>query len=338
MDDLQNLPYQPLRARLYNRFELFQGFLERDPGSFVRTPDFLTFRHYVATGRGLRASYFESMMQSLHDNSVARALLPLLRESRTVAVMGGHKLGRDSAAYRDVARLARKLAASGYLLASGGGPGAMEATHLGAAFARQPEASLRRALARLARCPTLPDSSRLVSLDGAVDDRVAEDVHAWFTPAWAVAKQLSDEATSVAIPTWHYGHEPTTPLASHIAKLFKNSIREDGLLAIAAYGVVFTEGRAGTIQEIFQDAAQNYYESYDWFSPMVLLGVDYWTRRHPVVPVLQSLFPAEDFRTKVLVTDHVEEAVAFIQAFEPRKPPPVLPRPRVAAAPRRRRR
>ncbi len=51
-----------------------------------------------------------------------------------------------------------------------------------------------------------------------------------------------------------------------------------GLLAIATHGVVFAPGSAGTIQEIFQDAAQNHYASFGPPSPMMLLGVDYWTR------------------------------------------------------------
>lgn len=80
--------------------------------------------------------------------------------------------------------------------------------------------------------------------------------------------------------------------------------------------MVFAEGLAGTLQEIFQDANQNYYRSHQWFSPMVLLGVEYWTKVFPVLDVLRTLFddPDEDFLT---VTDDLEEAVAAIEGFEP---------------------
>ena len=122
-------------------------------------------------------------------------------------------------------------------------------------------------------------------------------------------------ADSLAIPTWHYGHEPPTPIASHIAKYFQNSIREDGLLALAKWGIIFTEGKAGTIQEVFQDAAQNYYRSFDWFSPMVLLGVEYWTRTHPVVDVLRSLFDPVDQAECLTVTDDLDEALEAIRSF-----------------------
>jgi predicted Rossmann-fold nucleotide-binding protein len=62
-----------------------------------------------------------------------------------------------------------------------------------------------------------------------------------------------------------------TPFATHIAKYFANSVREEGLLAIAKGGVIFTPGSAGTMQEIFQDLAQNHYQSFGVSSPMVFM-------------------------------------------------------------------
>lgn len=52
---------------------------------------------------------------------------------------------------------------------------------------------------------------------------------------------------------------------------FHNSIREDGLIALAAHGIIFASGKAGTLQEIFQDSVRNYYRSAKipsarWFS------------------------------------------------------------------------
>ena len=52
--------------------------------------------------------------------------------------MGGHGLKRSAGAYKDVAHIAYQLGNSGSLLSSGGGPGAMEATHLGALFSKRP--------------------------------------------------------------------------------------------------------------------------------------------------------------------------------------------------------
>ena len=47
---------------------------------------------------------------------------------------------------------------------------------------------------------------------------------------------------SLAIPSWVIAGEPISQFASHIAKYFSNSIREDGMLAVATAGIVFAPG------------------------------------------------------------------------------------------------
>jgi hypothetical protein len=169
---------------------------------------------------------FELLAQRVHDNSIDDALGHLLREGdpkRVVAIMGGHGMRRDDRAYRDVARLSRRLTRQGKLCASGGGPGAMEATNLGAWLAAHPDGALDEALRLLAPAP------------------VFDPIAAWLDAAFTVrtAFPLPDgEGRSLGIPTWHYGHEPPNVFASDIAKYFANSIREEGLLAIALGGVV----------------------------------------------------------------------------------------------------
>jgi predicted Rossmann-fold nucleotide-binding protein len=141
-----------------------------------------------------------------------------------------------------------------------------------------------------------------------------ERLHRWQAPAFALAEAtVASPGPSIGIPTWLYGHEPPTPLATEHAKYFDNSIREDGLLALATAGVVFAPGRAGTLQEIFQDAAQNYYESVaDRFSPMVFLDVDgYWTARFGVRAVLSELFDEEQ-RSNLHWVTSVDEAVGAL--------------------------
>jgi hypothetical protein len=76
------------------------------------------------------------------------------------------------------------------------------------------------------------------------------------------------------------------------------------------------QGKAGTIQEIFQDSTQNYYQANAPFSPMVLFGEDYWTTTYPVVGVLQKLF-GDQFAQSMLVTDDVDAAAQFIETFSP---------------------
>ncbi|MEQ9164553.1 MAG: hypothetical protein RLN74_17685, partial [Ilumatobacter fluminis] len=121
------------------------------------------------------------------------------------------------------------------------------------------------------------------------------------------------------IPTWMYGHEPPAAFATKIAKYFANSVREEGLLAVATYGVLFTRGSAGTVQEIFQEATQNHYESYGEPSPMVLIDVDYWTTTLPVWPLLGALADGRAYRALLTITDDEHEAVATIRSYEPRR-------------------
>jgi predicted Rossmann-fold nucleotide-binding protein len=285
--------------------------------------DFEVYRYFVRHGRATPTDPLTSLMEALHDNAVNQALVAFLQQRRVVAIMGGHQVRRDAPAYADVARLSRHLAQHGFLMTSGGGPGAMEATHLGALMARSPDAALDAALAALAAEPVLPPSGHVVDAKGEIDVAAAEALHRWFRVAYELSRAVGDRGESLAVPTWHYGHEPTSPFASHIAKYFQNSIREDGLLAIATHGVVYSPGSAGTLQEVFQDAAQNFYHSFgDCFSPMVFYGAEFWTRTLPVRPLLEALFRldaarAAEFETQVLFTDDAEEVVHFLAARAP---------------------
>ena len=226
-------------------------------------------------------------------------------------------LARDSAVYRDIAILSRRLTRNGILVCSGGGSGAMEACHLGASLATGAAAALDDALALLKTQPVTPVLRSIVNSRGRVDPVLVAQAHAWFEPAYRISSSLGSPGQSLAFPTWRYGHEPTSPFATHIAKYFQNSIREDGLLAVAKQGIVYFEGKTGTIQEIFQDGNQNYYKMFDCFSPMVLFGTEYWTTKYPVVGVLKELFTPAEFARYVLLTDDVSAAALFIERFTP---------------------
>ncbi|MGA2490927.1 MAG: hypothetical protein ABSF99_12230 [Anaerolineales bacterium] len=311
-----NLPYQPIPQKLYTNADLFQGFDPNQPASWVKTVDFKIYRHFVMEGRTTPANPYMGMMQALHDNAISQATTAFIEGQRVVAIIGDHSLARDSASYRNAAILARHLSRRGYLICTGGGPGAMEAGHLGAALAGSQDAALDHALDRLKTQPVVPALARIVDYKGGIDFTLVAKADAWFKPAFELAQSIHPAGESLAIPTWHYGHEPFTPFATHIAKYFQNSIREDGLVAIAKQGIVCIEGKAGTIQEIFQDSVHNYYQTFGPFSPMILFGVDYWTRTYPVASVLQKLFEAQ-FADCILVTDNVEAAAKFIEQFSP---------------------
>ena len=108
------------------------------------------------------------------------------------------------------------------------------------------------------------------------------------------------------IPTWVTAGEPISLFASHIAKYFSNSIREDGLLAVATAGIVFAPGGAGTMQEIFQDGAQNAYRVFGR-SPMAFLDSGHYCAETGLYPALQRQAARLGFADLLSVGDEPEE-------------------------------
>ena len=114
------------------------------------------------------------------------------------------------------------------------------------------------------------------------------------------------------MPTWFYGHEPPNAFSSHVAKYFKNAIREDVLLHVCRAGIVYLPGRAGTVQEVFQDACENYYADTSSLAAMVLVGSDYWTRELPVWPLLRSLAAGRGMEQAVHLVDDPEDVLRLL--------------------------
>ena len=71
------------------------------------------------------------------------------------------------------------------------------------------------------------------------------------------------------------------------------------------------------MQEIFQDAAQNHYESFGYASPMVFLGKDFFTKEIPVYTFLTELLSRGKYKNLILsLADSATEAEEAILAFE----------------------
>ena len=304
--DIKGVPYQPYRGSLYCKDTIFDGFDPDRPETYKQTTDYRVYRHWDETGKYHPESILETLARRLHDHAITNALNALIapwrKTYRIVAIMGGHSLHRSNEDYRKVALMAKQLSEKGRLMVSGGGPGAMEATHLGVCFANRPESELDEAIAMLAKA------------DHYKDDQ-------WLSQAFRVIERFSllqddTRPISVGIPTWLYGHEPPTPFASHIAKYFANSVREEGLLAMASGGVIFSPGGPGTIQEIFQEACQNHYNSFGNISPMIFLNRDYWGREKPVYPLLEHLAKDREYGKLLGISDDVQEIVGQILTFQ----------------------
>ncbi|MFF8846977.1 LOG family protein [Streptomyces sp. NPDC015127] len=280
-----DLPFDPYRNRLYTAGDLFAGL---DDG-YAATPDALAYDWFQRTKAD--GDIFASMLRSIHDDAISDALDELLTGARVVGVMGGHAMGRGTEAYAGAARLGRALTRAGFTVATGGGPGAMEAANLGAYAAPHSEEMLADALQLLAKAPSFMPS-----------------VTDWAQAAFEVRGRWPRGGDSVGIPTWFYGHEPPNAFAGHIAKYFANATREDGLLARCDAGVVFLPGAAGTVQEIFDNTTPNYYGSRGEPTPMVLVDRTHWTDHLPTWPLLRSLARGRSMESRIALVDSVEEA------------------------------
>ena len=115
-------------------------------------------------------------------------------------------------------------------------------------------------------------------------------------------------ATRSASPPGSTVTSRRTPSPAHIAKYFANATREDGLLARSNAGVVFLPGAAGTVQEIFDNATPNYYESRGEPTPMVLVDRAHWTEQLPAWPLLRALAGGRAMEARIALVDSVDEA------------------------------
>ncbi|CCH80468.1 conserved hypothetical protein [Nostocoides japonicum T1-X7] len=292
----QDIPVDVYRPRLYLPKDLYAGL---DQG-YAATCD---ARAYAwATTAVLDADVYTTLLRAIHDDSVTDALDEVLEGRDVVGVMGGHALTRADEAYAATARLGHALSATGRVVLTGGGPGAMEAANLGA-YASTPEA-LEEAVVTLRAVP-----------------RFRPDVTAWAELGLRVRADLDGRrdgrrrARSIGVPTWFYGHEPPNVFCDGIAKYFSNALREDGLLARCTTGIVVMPGAAGTVQEVFQAVTPLFYATADQPLPrLVLLGREHWTRTVPVWEAVRLLARGRPMEEAIHLVDDPDEAVQALSA------------------------
>lgn len=286
-------PVRPYRGTLYTAEELYQGLAEHGYESTLDSRAYAWLRD-----ANLRHDAYVTALRALHDDAMSDALADVVGGRRVVGVMGGHALQRGTEEYAEAARLGHALAGTGALVATGGGPGAMEAANLGA-WCRDP-AELDAALATLGRVPHFVPSIA----DWAA---VALEVR-----GGAPVDGAGPPPRSIGIPTWHYGHEPPNVFGDAIAKFFSNALREDLLLHHSTAGLVVLPGAAGTVQEIFQMATRLYYEVDGRVPPLVLVGEEHWTGRLPVWPLLEALGRGRPMQAAVHLVASARDAVALV--------------------------
>jgi len=297
---LPHLPYRPYRGQLYSREELMKGWSPDEDKSY----DLEIYNHFSKHGRE-SPSVMEALAMRLHDHAIDDALTDLLEgrtegdgKKKVIGIMGGHSTPRTDPYYTKVALTAHRLTREGYYIATGGGPGMMEAGNLGAYFAHYEESDLLDAIERMKKAPTYEDEG-------------------YAHLAFAIVNDYPRGSSSLAIPTWFYGHEPSNLFSQQIAKYFSNSLREDGLLAVSLHGVIFSPGSAGTTQEVFMDATQNHYRTFEHVSPMVFLGVEHFTDKTLIYDCLSLQATGKKYKEFMFLTDEVQEVCDFILSHPP---------------------
>lgn len=301
VEHLRAVPFDVSRHQLYTADELYAGYDPSKPSTLKTCFDARVYQHYLEKGK--QTNYVEeSLARTLHDHGIHVALGEFFRvhdHLLCVGVMGGHALLRTDVMYRQIVYLTKRLTQMGFYMLSGGGPGAMEATHLGAWMAGYHDEEVEDALKMLAVAPSFRDPH-------------------WLSSAFRVIRKYPQtHYESLGIPTWLYGHEPSTPFATHIAKFFENSLREDSILTLAYGGLIYTPGSAGTMQEIFQEAVQNHYLSFGFSSPMVFYGRKFWTEEIPAYTFLNWLQETGKYKNLQLsLTDDPDDILVELIKFQ----------------------
>jgi predicted Rossmann-fold nucleotide-binding protein len=300
--------YSAGRDSLYTVDELMAGYRSDAP---MQSLDARIATHVAASGIP-PADVVEAIAQVVHDQGVDQAMRAYVAASvakgRHVAgVMGGSSTPRDAPAYRLAAETAKALSEAGFLVATGGGLGIMEAGNLGAYFAGHPREELDAAIDELKRRPIYSGHEAQ-----------------YIDSARAITARRPPGSPSLAVATWRFADEPISQFATHIAKLFQNSVREDGLLSIADAGVTYFAGGFGTLREIFQDLAQNDFAAPPHQMPMVF--VDTAAYGAPGSPFHLARARAGQAKPRfddlITLADSADSVVAAITAARGRWRPP----------------
>lgn len=287
------LPFELFPRRLYSIEDLYNNFDPNTPQSYKNSTDYEIYTHFIDHQSKGKLPPFMQVTESIHDSSVRMALYEYVNKfnkpKNIIGVMGGHKIRRDDEYYKRVALISKRLTEKGYMMVSGGGPGMMEATHLGAYFAYYEEATLLEAINKLSEAPLYSDEK-------------------WLTLSYKVIEKYPPKyrLNSLSVPTWVHGHEPPNPFPGKIAKFFSAAIRQEVLIEVTKGGIIYSPGSAGTLREIFQTVEQNHYNLYDNVYPMIFLNKNYWN----------EILPAYYFFTNEKTKSSLNNIITYLEDDE----------------------
>lgn len=314
------LPFNPFREGIYSRHELWSGY-DSIPANNTSL-DWKIYEYFRGPSK-YSPSRLELIAQRTHDANIETAVNGFFeidetaapKNKKPVVLVGSHSLYRDDPWYKRAAEIAYALKEAGYHIVSGGGPGLMEATHVGAWMTAYGADALADALTMLA-------SSSKPPLGSTTKQYEMPD---YWKKATEVIEKYPVGGESFGIPTWFYGHEGANAFSTHIAKFFSNAQREEKICAIGINGLIFLPGGPGTAQEVFVDAAENGYASYNWYSPMVFYSDSPTSVDQQAL--VQKLMAGKKYASLGMITSvqTPQEAVAFLNAHPPVNANPPAP-------------
>lgn len=201
-------------------------------------------------------------------------------KNKIIGVMGRGSIKRDSKQYQNAAFIGKKLAEQGYIVITGGGPGTMEATHLGVWFAGRTEQELMDAINLLKKTTNIESTDYL--------KRAIEVKQAY--PK--IMKTID-----IAIPTFVYGVEFGNIFAETYVSYFNNAVREEAMIILSKNGIILLPGGYGTMLELFFALEYNSDEiKTDKQRPILLFNSTFWKK---------TFGPA--LLNKVKTTDSIED-------------------------------
>jgi len=308
------LPFDSERHRLYTVHELWNGY---DPDLGKNTSLDARIYRYFKNRNKYSPRLDELRAQRMHDAGIEDAIDELLgvdyrsfpTHLKPVMILGSHRALRRDPWYTRVAHLTWELSRAGYFVATGGGPGLMEAANLGAYMAANYSKDQLNEALEILRHSSEPATG---------DARKQYEMPDYWELAQQVVKKFSAGGPSLGVPTWFYGHEGANAFASYVAKFLSNGLRESKMTSIGTFGAIFAPGGPGTSQEVFTDGAENTYHSFQWLSPMVFFN----DPNDALVPKMLEILRKQtndDYRAQdmYLHTDDTARIVKFLQDRPP---------------------
>ena len=243
------------------------------PEDLYDTPTYLKSHDAHAYAWSRHATDRDAMLaRTLHDHAIDDALAEWISGRQLVGVMGGHALRRDEPAYAEAARFGH---------ARGRPADRRHRRWAGRDGGGQPRRLPLRAAPEVAgrRPPPAGEGAGVPPLDRRTG---------WRPPAPYARSTRTERTRSASRPGTTATSRPTCSRRRSRSTSATPCARRC-CVQICDAGIVFLPGRGGTVQEVFQDACENYYADESSVAPMVLVGAAYWTETLPVWPLLQVL-------------------------------------------------